>query len=70
MVDLLVHNFLLQRIVQMQHDFSNKFNSSCEATERLPIAFKLTSGDTIRFAFSEKSSVQVRVIACSVNNLH
>ena len=48
----------------MQNDFAKKFDSCHEATEHtgLPVAFKLTSGDTIRFVFSKDSSVQVRAI--------
>lgn len=48
----------------MQSDFATKFDTCHEATEcaGLSTAFKLTSGATVRFAFSIDSSVRVRVI--------
>ena len=48
----------------MKSDFAKKFTTCYEATEHagLSAAFRLTSGETIRFVFSRDSPVRVRVI--------
>jgi len=48
----------------MQSDFTTKFNICREATgcTGLSTAFKLTSGETVRYDFSRDSSVRVRMI--------